>query len=390
MIRWKIAVFEFKRFLKWKQELASIAIMLLIFGGMSAWPQIKGWIDKDYRVAVAGTQLLPSVAGYQFEPVSLDTVEQVKTGLGEGWDLLLLIEQGELKLVGEKSTSWLDGLTPQLQRWHQQQLIAALPLSAEQQKVIDELPAVTVSYTRESAEEEQARKLKRIVGMVFLGIVMAGFFASFGLMFTAITGEKQQRVTEQLLTLVSPREWIEGKIIGVSLFSLKTIVTYGLIALLLIHGASVIGGKAGFGMPLGITEIACMLGFLLMGILMLNSFLAGFSATIDDPNHSGRTVVMLVPGLLMGIIFMVMENTEGQAMQLLSWLPLTSFGAMPLRVMSSDVPWWEWLGSLALLTAFVVWLSRASARVFELGIRMYGREPGWGDIVAAAFNRRQV
>ncbi|QYK05436.1 ABC transporter permease [Shewanella zhangzhouensis] len=387
MIRWKIAVFEFKRFLKWKQELATLAIMLVIIASMSAWPQIKGWIDKDYRVAVVG-DTMPAIAGYQFTRVGDDRIDEVQANLGKDWDLLLIIRAGELKLVGEKSTSWLEKLTPQLQRWHQQQLIAALPLSAEQQKVIDDLPTVDISYTRESLADEKARKLKRIVGIVYLSVLVTGFFASFGLMFTAITGEKQQRVTEQLLTLVAPREWIDGKIIGVSLFSLKTIATYGLITVLIIQGASLISGGTSLSIPLGALELVCMLGFLIMGILLLNTFLAGFAATIDDPNHSGRTVVMLLPGLLLGAVFMVMDNAEGQAMQLLSWLPLTSFSAMPLRVMSSDVPWWEWLGSLALLIGFVVWLSRASARVFELGIRMYGKEPRWSDIAAALFNRR--
>lgn len=387
MIRWKIAVFEFKRFLKWKQELATLAIMLVIIASMSAWPQIKGWIDKDYRVAVVG-DTMPAIAGYQFTRVGDDGIDEVKANLGKDWDLLLIIRPGELKLVGEKSTSWLEKLTPQLQRWHQQQLIAALPLSAEQQKIIDDLPTVDISYTRESLADEKARKLKRIVGIVYLSVLVTGFFASFGLMFTAITGEKQLRVTEQLLTLVAPREWIDGKIIGVSLFSLKTIATYGLITVLIIQGASLISGGTSLSIPLGAVELVCMLGFLIMGILLLNTFLAGFAATIDDPNHSGRTVVMLLPGLLLGAVFMVMDNAEGQAMQLLSWLPLTSFSAMPLRVMSSDVPWWEWLGSLALLIGFVVWLSRASARVFELGIRMYGKEPRWSDIAAALFNRR--
>ncbi|QYJ75575.1 ABC transporter permease [Shewanella sp. FJAT-52076] len=387
MIRWKIAVFEFKRFLKWKQELATLAIMLVIIASMSAWPQIKGWIDKDYRVAVVG-DTLPAIAGYQFTRVGDDRIDEVQANLGKDWDLLLIIRPGELKLVGEKSTSWLEKLTPQLQRWHQQQLIAALPLSAEQQKIIDDLPTVDISYTRESLADEKARKLKRIVGIVYLSVLVTGFFASFGLMFTAITGEKQQRVTEQLLTLVAPREWIDGKIIGVSLFSLKTIATYGLITVLIIQGASLISGGTSLSIPLGAVELVCMLGFLIVGILLLNTFLAGFAATIDDPNHSGRTVVMLLPGLLLGAVFMVMDNAEGQAMQLLSWLPLTSFSAMPLRVMSSDVPWWEWLGSLTLLIGFVVWLSRASARVFELGIRMYGKEPRWSDIAAALFNRR--
>ncbi|MBT1446098.1 ABC transporter permease [Shewanella sp. JM162201] len=388
MIRWTIAVFEFKRFLKWKQELMSIGFMLLTFAVMSAWPHIKGFIDKDYRVAIVTAAQLPEVEGFVFSKLDAAALEGAKAELGERWDLLVNSSGGSLAITGTQSASWHEKLTSQLQRWYQQQQISALPLTGEQRQVIDTLPEVNFSFTKEQTGDEQERKVRKVVSMVFLGLLIMGYFASFGLMFTAITGEKQQRVTEQLLTLVSAREWIDGKVIGISLFSLKTILTYGVMALLLIQGAAMISGKGGLSLPLGVLDMLGMLLFLGLGLLMLNTFLAGFAATIDDPNHSGRSMVMLLPGVLMGLVFAVMDNIEGQLMQVLSWLPLTSFAAMPMRIAAGEVAWWELLGSLGLLAAFVVWLANASARVFELGIRMYGKEPGWGDIASAVFNRR--
>jgi ABC-2 type transport system permease protein len=68
-------------------------------------------------------------------------------------------------------------------------------------------------------------------------------------------------------------------------------------------------------------------------------------------------------------------------MQVLSVFPLTSFAAMPLRMAYVDVPWWQWLLSLSLLLACLWWFKSAATRVFALGIRMYGKEPSWKQLL---------
>jgi ABC-2 type transport system permease protein len=79
----------------------------------------------------------------------------------------------------------------------------------------------------------------------------------------------------------------------------------------------------------------------------------------------------------LGVVFSAMDNAEGTLMHILSLFPLTSFAAMPMRMASVSVPWWEWVLSLVLLIACLFWLKNAASRVFELGIRMYGKEPEW-------------
>ena len=109
--------------------------------------------------------------------------------------------------------------------------------------------------------------------------------------------------------------------------------------------------------------------------------MAGFAATIDDPNHSSRSIVMFLPSLPIGLAYSGIDNVEGMMMQVLSVFPLTSFAAMPLRMAYTEVPIWQWLLSLILLVLCLWWLKSAATRIFTLGIRMYGKEPNWSTLL---------
>ncbi|WP_337842014.1 ABC transporter permease [Rheinheimera sp.] len=375
MTRWTVAVFEFQRYFKWKQELVSLGLMILTVALMSAWPLIKGWVDKDYKVALVSELAAPKVDGYSISQIRPEALDNARAGLGEVWDLLVLVEGDQLRLVAQNSASWQDKLVPELQRWLQQQLIAAMPLEPAQKAMVQQLPKAEFEFLHKDSREQN--KQQQLIGGGILILLSIGVFSGFGFMFTAITSEKQQRVTEQLLTLITPSQWIDGKILGISLFCLKTMLTTGLFMLVVIQAVRMLSDKALFALPLQPLHIVLTLVFVMLGLLLINSFMAGFAATIDDPNHSSRSVVMFLPGLPLFLVFSAMDNIEGGMMQFLSWFPLTSYAAMPMRMASTDVAWWQWLGSLLVLVAFLYWARAAAARIFELGIRMYGKEPDW-------------
>ena len=113
---------------------------------------------------------------------------------------------------------------------------------------------------------------------------------------------------------------------------------------------------------LGLAILACMsiacyhTGFMVETLTMKENGTgpdSGFAATIDDPNHSSRSIMMFLPAAPLGLAFSVMDNAEGLMMQILSLFPLTSFAAMPLRMANSAVPMWEWALSLALFMAVI-------------------------------------
>ncbi len=372
---WTIAVFEFQRYFKWKQEIISIGLMLLSLVLMSAWPLVKTWLDNNYKVALVSNASAPQIKGFSISQIPLDAADTAVAGLGDVWDLVVQVKNDTLVLTAESSASWQENITPELQNWLQKQRINQLPLTAEQKTIVNTLPETQLVFLKkDSAKQNKEQQMVSGGLLILLGI---GVFSGFGFMFTAITTEKQQRVTEQLLTLISTKEWIDGKILGISLFCLKSMVTTGLFLYLMIQAVSLAKGKGMFILPITALELASALIFVSLGLLLINSFMAGFAATIDDPNHSSRSIVMFLPTVPLGVVFSAMDNAEGSLMQILSLFPLTSFAAMPMRMASVSVPWWEWIVSLLLLLATLFWLKNAASRVFELGIRMYGKEPEW-------------
>ncbi|MDR7119552.1 ABC transporter permease [Rheinheimera soli] len=372
---WTIAVFEFQRYFKWKQELITVAILAAFLVFSALWPVVKTWLDNDYKIALVSQAAAPKVSGYSFSQIPADSAETALSGVGDVWDLVVQVQDNKLVMTAQSSASWQDKLTPELQSWLQKQRIGELPLTTEQKEIVDNLPDTELVFLKK--DSVQQNKEQKLVSGGLLLLMVVGVFSGFGFMFTAITTEKQQRVTEQLLTLISSKEWIDGKILGISLFCLKSMITTGLFFYIMLQAISMMKGKGFFVLPISPSELASALIFVSLGLLIINSFMAGFAATIDDPNHSSRSIIMFLPSVPLGIVFSAMDNAEGTLMHILSLFPLTSFAAMPMRMATVSVPWWEWVLSLVLLIACLFWLKNAASRVFELGIRMYGKEPEW-------------
>ena len=116
--------------------------------------------------------------------------------------------------------------------------------------------------------------------------------------------------------------------------------------------------------------------------------MGAIAASIDDPNTSGKGAVMMVTWLPLLLTWLVIDSPTGWAMTLLSWLPLTSFVAMPVKMSMVEVPWWQLSLSLALLLATLYWMRQLGGRIFLRGMQMYGKEPSWGEIVRWSLSRK--
>jgi len=385
---WNIALFEFKRYFKWKQEIISIVLMFAGIGFSMVWPHLKAALDKDYQVAIMGDFVPPKLSGFQFSAVSPSTKAEVLKNIGETWHAVIEIEgkgeQERLQLTVKEKASWQAKLKTSLQNWQQERQIASLPLTDLQRKQITELPDIKTVMLKPEKDDKN-EKGRTLVSGALLFLLTIGIFSGFGYLFTGITSEKQNRVTEQLLTLITPAQWIEGKILGISLFCFKTMFSYGLLFFLFIHGVAVISDKPEVSLPIGAFELLTTILFVILGMLLVNSFMAAFAATIDDPNHSSRSIMMFLPAIPVGLAYSGIDNAEGMMMQVLSIFPLTSFAAMPLRMAHTDVPMWQWFLSVTLLAACLWWFKSAATRVFTMGIRMYGKEPSWKQLVETFF-----
>ncbi|RUO26768.1 ABC transporter permease [Aliidiomarina minuta] len=381
----RVARFEFLRFFKWKQELLTIGLMGGGFILAMLWPFIMGLFESEQRIAVIAEGELPRAQQVEFVRMYSADRERILQSLGDEWDGLLEVEGYDLTLQVEKSASWQDQVRPVLTDWMQQRKLESLELTQEQRDFYTEDVDIHMVYTSRLEEEDAAaaEEERRGRGLITGGILLLlfiGVMNGFGLLMSAITQEKQQRVTEQLLTLLHPQEWMDGKILGVTMHSVKSMLITALLLLLLMNGMHMIVAGGMLSIPLSLIILLNSIVFLLLGLLLVNSFLAGFAATIDDPNHSSRSIVMFIPMLPVIVSLSIIGSADSGLAVFLSLFPLTSFAAMPIRVAEVGVPWWQWLIALGLMLATLYWARKLAARLFRLGITMYGKEPSWKDI----------
>ena len=176
-------------------------------------------------------------------------------------------------------------------------------------------------------------------------------FLSFAYQFTAITGEKNLKITEQIVSAISPQVWMDGKIFGITLTGISSIFTYSLF--------SIIGGVLFFqftGRPLSgildylhLPSILLYFPFAITGVLIWNAILAAIASIITDPNSSGKSSLMMLPVMFVAASFMVTRDPDSSFSIFLSWFPLTSATSMPMRWAISEVGFWEIAGSYLLL-----------------------------------------
>jgi len=384
---WRIAKFEFKRYFKWKQELLTICLMVGGFLIAVMWPFIMALFESEQSVAFLSEADLPQAERIEFVrlPDNERERERALNDIGDRWDGVVLVDGFSTELRVASRSGWQDRARTGLENWTRDQKIKSLPLDGEQRRLLDSDADIRVTVISDETGEAEDAELpfKGLVTGGFIMLLFVGLMTAAGLMMTSITTEKVQRVTEQLLTLVSPQQWMDGKIISTTLHGLKAMAMIGVSLLVLLNIIAMVMGDQIMIPPLTILEFLNALLFIMLGLLLANSFLAGFSATIDDPNHSSRSMVIFAPMIPAMLSFTVLNSPESGLSTFLSIFPLTSFAAMPLRVVETSVPFWQWLLALILLLG-MVWSMRSMAgRLFAMGIQMYGKEPGWKEIWAA-------
>lgn len=384
---YEIAVWEFRRWFKLKDQVLALvvtcAIGLLIWGG-------KAWLDrsdhKPVTIGVVHADLLPfsapSGSRLVFRPVPPDSEQFMREAVRrQEIDGLLVIEGADrAELTVFRAPAWSAELERLLTQARTEIKVRALNLTADDVAEAFRSFDLRVAYDAEGSRP--AGVAEKIAAGIIIGLMIMGLFVGFAYQFVTITGEKQLRVTEQIISAVSPQSWIDGKILGLSALAMVSTVTYVMASLLFVTISGAFGDM--LEIPAGISDPLMILWLLLLGLggyLLWNTFFAGLAATINDPNTSAKGSLMLLP-IVVTIIAAVIaiKDPDATSSVVLSWFPATAPAAMAGRLVTSEVPAWEVIASLILLSAAIWLLRTAAGKVFQLGILMYGKEPSMKEI----------
>ncbi|WP_394553489.1 ABC transporter permease [Agromyces sp. MMS24-JH15] len=193
------------------------------------------------------------------------------------------------------------------------------------------------------------------------GIVFFLSALTFGQTIAAsVVEEKQTRIIEILLSTVSARALLTGKVLGNSAMALAQIV---LIAGLAIVGLAVTGQQILLG---GLGEsVVWFIAFFAIGFVMLAALFAATAATVSRSEDVG-TVTMPVTMLVMLPYFLVVFfNDDAAVLTAMSYVPFSAPVAMPMRIFLEQAEWWEPILSLAILVASTAVAVLAGERMYR-------------------------
>ncbi|MDA8646535.1 ABC transporter permease [Porticoccaceae bacterium] len=375
-----VARWEFMRNFKWKQELGAYLIMLGIFGAMFAvqtWEQSSKQTTINLAVIGELNQNLDEKFQLQSLTSGLEQAAVFEYIEANGLDGVLSVDKVDaFTLYAPQQSGWQVELKRTLAEGHQDVLLGAMDVSEKQLQKLQN----PIQFTFFNQAEQLVGGNVKALGTIAAILSLLAVLTSFGLSMTSVTQEKQHRVTEQLLTCVTHQQWVDGKAIGLCLASLKSLLTTTILIMLGISGFALFSGEN--NVPNDIPWMVALQIFLFctLGIFFWNYVFVGFSATIDDPNHSGKTGIMMLPMLPVSLVFMVLGEPNGEVAKILSLIPLTSISFMPMRIASMDVPFWQVGLSLLLLFAGIYYVRLFASRIFRTNITLFGKEPGWADI----------
>ena len=209
---------------------------------------------------------------------------------------------------------------------------------------------------------------------------------------TNVATEKSSRAMEVLITSAKPTSMMFGKVIASCLA--------GLIQLVAVFGSALVfynlnksywGGNmiidSIFNIP---TELfVYMLVFFILGFLIYAFMFGAVGSTaskLEDINTSVMPITLLfIIAFIVVVTSMSSGNIDNTLMTVCSYIPFTSPMAMFTRICMSTVPLYEILISIAILIGSTVGIGVISAKIYRVGVLLYGTTPKLGAILKAVW-----
>lgn len=253
------------------------------------------------------------------------------------------------------------------------------------------------TYRLDNQEEKETSAGASYFIALAADMIMYMFILIYGQMvMTSIIEEKNNRVLELVVSSVKPKTLMLGKVIGIGCVAVTQILIWGVL----------VGCFSGWGMaPMiakidtddpeimaGLSQLAdtgyilslfgYIILFLVAGYMLYSSFYAAIGSSVDNLQDASQLTTIATVPIIAGIMIsmVAMQDPNSSLSVWCSMIPLTSPLVMISRI-PFGIPSWQIWTSLAILVAsfmFMIWLS---AKIYRVGIFMYGKKPGLKDLM---------
>ncbi len=222
-----------------------------------------------------------------------------------------------------------------------------------------------------------------LIPYFFAMLLIVSVFVSSGYLLQGIAEEKENRLVELVLSSASAQEWFVGKVIGLGAVGLTQILVWILTLGAFSGGAVFLFAMAVPALPaykLAILPVFYLLGYLLYAVLY-----AGLGALGTNHRESQQVAgiisfIAAVPFMVSGVLF---TNPNSPIIRALTYFPLTAASMVMLRLPLSEMPTSDIVIGLVSLIVTIPVAAWFGAKLFRMGILMYGKRPSLKEVWAA-------
>lgn len=203
------------------------------------------------------------------------------------------------------------------------------------------------------------------------------------LVMTSVIEEKSSRVVEVMAAGVPSTQLLWGKLLGVGGAGLTQFLVW---ALSMLVASFLAAGPvaAGVSMPeISPLVLVSFVLFFLLGFLFYAALYASIGAAVNTVQEAQNFVFPIVFPLIIGLVCFtaVIESPDGGLAITLSMVPFLSPLMMFLRIVVVTPPWWQIALSLVLLALAIFGAVWIAARIYRVGILMYGKKPTFPELL---------
>jgi len=276
---------------------------------------------------------------------------------------------------------------------------------------------VRINTNLETFDGEKTSKLGGGLKLAFggaAGYLLFMFIIIYGnMIMRSVIEEKTSRIIEVIISSVKPIQLLLGKIFGTSLAGITQFLIWIVIGGVLMAVVSAVFGinmsegqmaqqemmnqvsnnaamqnevdlviQEMWNLPLVNLMIMFIL-FFIGGYLLYGSLYAAIGAAVDSETDTQQFMMPLLMPLMLAIyvgFFTVIENPHGTVSQVFSYIPFTSPVVMLMRI-PFGVPIWQQLLSVAILFGTFFLTVIFAAKIYRVGILMYGKKPSYKELV---------
>lgn len=285
------------------------------------------------------------------------------------------------------------------------------------QQILDEVKtSVSMQTFRNDKSQEGDTEAHSSIAATALGYVLGFILYAFLLIYgsmvmQSVIEEKKSRVLEVMVSSVRPFQLMMGKILCIASVAVVQIVIWGV--LIVGVGAAVLPRLMPDYLAAGVEAMqagapqaaemaaasdfdpemmqavasitdagyvtmifACLLLFVLGGYLLYSAMFAAVGSAVDSIQDAAQLQTPIMVPIILALLMMlaVIKDPDSQVAFWFSMIPLTSPIVMIARI-PYDIPLWEIVLSLVLLYASFIGMVWVAAKIYRVGIFMYGKKP---------------